>query len=237
MRPGVGQESMSATACKFGESPDYGVGSNDDMDPTWEVSARGTKPSEMGSKTSRKRPLKAEAPGSPSDSGVSSTNDEGQADRKPKNARKSSRRRKAVSARERNLRRLESNERERQRMHSLNDAFQELREVIPHVDIGRKLSKIETLALAKNYIKALTNVICDIRGEPQAYEIAEKPPSMPDLDSDEGSRTDNESSQGSPSAHDDGDLSEDDDRQDEDDDDDDDDDAQEEDDDHVQDSE
>lgn len=29
-----------------------------------------------------------------------------------------------VSARERNLRRLESNERERMRMHSLNDAFE-----------------------------------------------------------------------------------------------------------------
>lgn len=38
------------------------------------------------------------------------------------------RRKTTVSARERNLRRLESNERERMRMHSLNDAFQGLRE-------------------------------------------------------------------------------------------------------------
>lgn len=37
----------------------------------------------------------------------------------------STRRRKGgISARERNLRRLESNERERMRMHSLNDAFE-----------------------------------------------------------------------------------------------------------------
>lgn len=34
------------------------------------------------------------------------------------------RRKSGISARERNLRRLESNERERMRMHSLNDAFE-----------------------------------------------------------------------------------------------------------------
>ncbi|XP_044731485.1 protein dimmed-like [Chrysoperla carnea] len=79
------------------------------------------------------------------------------------------RRRSGISARERNLRRLESNERERMRMHSLNDAFEQLREVIPHVKMERKLSKIETLTLAKNYIMALTNVICDMRGEEKHY--------------------------------------------------------------------
>ena len=63
------------------------------------------------------------------------------------------------------MRRLESNERERMRMHSLNDAFQALREVIPHVRLERKLSKIETLTLAKNYIMALTNVVCEMRGK------------------------------------------------------------------------
>jgi len=36
------------------------------------------------------------------------------------------------------------------------------------------LSKIETLTLAKNYIKALTNVICEMRGESAPYEISEK---------------------------------------------------------------
>ncbi|KAJ8986158.1 hypothetical protein NQ317_005631 [Molorchus minor] len=49
-------------------------------------------------------------------------------------------------------------------MHSLNDAFEQLREVIPHIKMERKLSKIETLTLAKNYIMALTNVICEMRG-------------------------------------------------------------------------
>ena len=47
--------------------------------------------------------------------------------------------------------------------------FQQLREVIPHVKMERKLSKIETLTLAKNYIMALTNVICEMRGEEQPY--------------------------------------------------------------------
>ncbi|CAN8002722.1 unnamed protein product [Ixodes hexagonus] len=93
------------------------------------------------------------------------------------------RRRSALSARERNLRRLESNERERMRMHSLNDAFQALREVIPHVAMERKLSKIETLTLAKNYIMALTNVICDIRGDPKPYQFC--PAELPLHDDDD----------------------------------------------------
>uniref|UniRef100_A0A3P8U2K9 Class A basic helix-loop-helix protein 15 n=1 Tax=Amphiprion percula TaxID=161767 RepID=A0A3P8U2K9_AMPPE len=68
------------------------------------------------------------------------------------------------STKERSIRRLESNERERQRMHKLNNAFQALREAIPHVKTDKKLSKIETLTLAKNYIKALTTIILDVSG-------------------------------------------------------------------------
>lgn len=128
-----------------------------------------------------------------------------------------------LNAKERNMRRLESNERERKRMHDLNNQFQvcskgvvitrikldyysahsivttldneltnnklllmiygwikiystkfpitlphflqSLREVIPHIKKDRRLSKIETLTLAKNYITALTNVIVQIRGD------------------------------------------------------------------------
>ncbi|KAK7601439.1 hypothetical protein V9T40_008880 [Parthenolecanium corni] len=90
------------------------------------------------------------------------------------------RRKLGITSKERNLRRLESNERERMRMHSLNDAFEQLREVIPHVKKERKLSKIETLTLAKNYIMALTNAICEIRGE-------EKPYTFFDVDNDQKS--------------------------------------------------
>ncbi|KAH8421139.1 hypothetical protein KR009_000140 [Drosophila setifemur] len=78
------------------------------------------------------------------------------------------RRKGTLNAKERNLRRLESNERERMRMHSLNDAFQSLREVIPHVEMERRLSKIETLTLAKNYIINLTHIILSKRNEEAA---------------------------------------------------------------------
>ena len=74
------------------------------------------------------------------------------------------RRRQHGAAKERNVRRLESNERERQRMHKLNNAFQALREAIPHVKMDKKLSKIETLTLAKNYIKALTTIVLGMSG-------------------------------------------------------------------------
>lgn len=37
--------------------------------------------------------------------------------------------------------------------------------MIPHIKKDRRLSKIETLTLAKNYITALTNVIVQIRGD------------------------------------------------------------------------
>ncbi|KAH0560363.1 class A basic helix-loop-helix protein 15-like [Cotesia glomerata] len=77
--------------------------------------------------------------------------------------------------RERTLRRLESNERERMRMHSLNNAFQSLREVIPHVSKERRLSKIETLTLAKNYIVALTDVICAMRNDEQSTNVQTTP--------------------------------------------------------------
>lgn len=43
--------------------------------------------------------------------------------------------------------------------------LQSLREVIPHVKKERRLSKIETLTLAKNYITALTDIIVLMRGE------------------------------------------------------------------------
>ena len=57
--------------------------------------------------------------------------------------------------------RLSINARERRRMHDLNDALDELRSVIPyaHSPSVRKLSKIATLLLAKNYILMQVRVI------------------------------------------------------------------------------
>ncbi|KAL5240843.1 hypothetical protein ACI65C_008253 [Semiaphis heraclei] len=88
--------------------------------------------------------------------------------------RSGNRRKRKSSGKDKNVRRLESNERERLRMHSINDAFQSLREVIPHVKKDRRLSKIETLTLAKNYIIALTKIICEMRGELDPFKDSQE---------------------------------------------------------------
>lgn len=61
--------------------------------------------------------------------------------------------------------RLSINARERRRMHDLNDALDELRSVIPyaHSPSVRKLSKIATLLLAKNYILMQANALDELR--------------------------------------------------------------------------
>ena len=61
--------------------------------------------------------------------------------------------------------RLTVNSRERRRMHDLNDALDELRSVIPyaHSPSVRKLSKIATLLLAKNYILMQANALEEMR--------------------------------------------------------------------------
>lgn len=61
--------------------------------------------------------------------------------------------------------RLNINARERRRMHDLNDALDELRGVIPyaHSPSVRKLSKIATLLLAKNYILMQANALDELR--------------------------------------------------------------------------
>lgn len=61
--------------------------------------------------------------------------------------------------------RLKVNSRERKRMHDLNAALDGLREVMPyaHGPSVRKLSKIATLLLAKNYILMLTNSLEEMK--------------------------------------------------------------------------
>ncbi|XP_077978809.1 uncharacterized protein LOC144434228 [Glandiceps talaboti] len=56
-------------------------------------------------------------------------------------------------------RRVKANARERNRMHGLNEALDNLREVVPCYSKTQKLSKIETLRLAKNYIAALSSIL------------------------------------------------------------------------------
>jgi len=57
------------------------------------------------------------------------------------------------------VRRHKANARERTRMHDLNSALDSLRKVVPCYSKTQKLSKIETLRLAKNYIWALSEVL------------------------------------------------------------------------------
>ncbi|XP_068123405.1 neurogenic differentiation factor 4 [Hyperolius riggenbachi] len=57
------------------------------------------------------------------------------------------------------VRRVKANARERSRMHGLNDALDNLRRVMPCYSKTQKLSKIETLRLARNYIWALSEVL------------------------------------------------------------------------------
>ncbi|XP_045393449.1 neurogenin-2 [Lemur catta] len=56
-------------------------------------------------------------------------------------------------------RRLKANNRERHRMHNLNAALDALREVLPTFPEDAKLTKIETLRFAHNYIWALTETL------------------------------------------------------------------------------
>ncbi|XP_018425460.1 PREDICTED: neurogenin-2 [Nanorana parkeri] len=56
-------------------------------------------------------------------------------------------------------RRLKANNRERNRMHHLNSALDELREVLPAFPDDAKLTKIETLRVAHNYIWALSETL------------------------------------------------------------------------------
>uniref|UniRef100_A0A182QGU5 BHLH domain-containing protein n=1 Tax=Anopheles farauti TaxID=69004 RepID=A0A182QGU5_9DIPT len=81
--------------------------------------------------------------------------------------------------------RLQANARERYRTHSVNSAFNNLRQLIPTEPRNRKLSKIETLRLAKSYISHLIAVLvtgnsqrpcCDDTIKPPGDEPAEAPP-------------------------------------------------------------
>ncbi|KAM7168472.1 LOW QUALITY PROTEIN: neurogenin-2 [Macrochelys suwanniensis] len=70
-------------------------------------------------------------------------------------------------------RRLKANNRERNRMHNLNAALDALREVLPTFPEDAKLTKIETLRFAHNYIWALTETLrladhCGAAGLPGA---------------------------------------------------------------------
>lgn len=61
------------------------------------------------------------------------------------------------------FRRQKANDRERHRMHLLNDALERLRLALPAMPQDQRLTKIETLRFAHNYIFALTQAVTVIR--------------------------------------------------------------------------
>jgi len=60
-------------------------------------------------------------------------------------------------------RRQKANDRERHRMHMLNDALERLRLVLPSMPQDQRLTKIETLRFAHNYIWALSQAVIFIK--------------------------------------------------------------------------
>lgn len=91
--------------------------------------------------------------------------DEDEAAPEPEEWRPSRTRRKPKSMPLSKYRRKTANARERGRMREINEAFESLRRVIPHVNVeecsSEKLTKITTLRLAMKYISALDNALHD----------------------------------------------------------------------------
>ncbi|GIY05882.1 hypothetical protein CEXT_350791 [Caerostris extrusa] len=102
----------------------------------------------------------------------------------PKKQKKSRRPRRA----NKQLRRLASNERERERNQTMIHAFHSLQDVLPENMGSRDRSKLETLIMAKNYIMTLTNVICIIAHIPFRYDLLNEDPLAGDSTTD-GSQT------------------------------------------------
>ncbi|PFX24100.1 Neurogenic differentiation factor 1 [Stylophora pistillata] len=58
------------------------------------------------------------------------------------------------------LRRIRANNRERRRIQAINDAMEALRKAIPSTNNKRKLTKLELLRLAQEYIRQLSEMLC-----------------------------------------------------------------------------
>ncbi|XP_029358892.1 neurogenic differentiation factor 4-like [Echeneis naucrates] len=86
--------------------------------------------------------------------------EEGQEDEN-KSKRRGPKKKRMTKARQERFRarRIKANARERSRMHGLNDALENLRSIMPCHSKTQKLSKIETLRLARNYICALSEAL------------------------------------------------------------------------------
>lgn len=76
------------------------------------------------------------------------------------------------------IKRIAANKRERKRMHTVNSAFDQLRELVPTYPSNRKLSKIDTLRLACTYIQDLVSLLHNthaIQGEDVQLQLFPSP--------------------------------------------------------------
>lgn len=87
------------------------------------------------------------------------------------------------SCKERGRRRIKANDRERHRMHNLNSALDALRSILPALPEDARLTKIQTLRFAHNYIWALTETLrmCEPPGAGGAGLWADCPGVCPGL--------------------------------------------------------
>lgn len=90
--------------------------------------------------------------------GQEESRDETEEQRRPRSKRSKSSRKKTQSFEEMQIQRVMANVRERQRTQSLNEAFASLRQIIPSLP-SDKLSKIQTLQLATQYIEFLYQIL------------------------------------------------------------------------------
>ena len=83
---------------------------------------------------------------------------------------------KLLTHKEKKQKRLDANDRERQRMGELNTAFNSLRNLLPkHPGCpDRELSKFETVQIAKNYIKSLNDMLIEAQnyGQYESLDIS-----------------------------------------------------------------
>ena len=80
---------------------------------------------------------------------------------------------KQLTPNEKKQKRVDANDRERQRMGQLNTAFNLLRDLLPkHPGCpDRELSKFETIQIAKNYIKALNDTLIEAQNYGQLASL------------------------------------------------------------------
>lgn len=99
---------------------------------------------------SRHMPYPADAPAARSPGSCSSDGDSVQSDADNQDP---------VARNHSKVKRIAANSRERKRMHTVNSAFDQLRDLVPTYPSNRKLSKIDTLRLACTYIQDLVSLL------------------------------------------------------------------------------